>query len=77
MSGFVASGRIASASPRFARPASEAGNSERVTVAVSLSNRGSELIEVQVVEPLGDRCAAIRDRWTELTFYLFDPQSWR
>jgi hypothetical protein len=77
MSGFVASGRIASASPRLARPASEDGNGEPVTLAASRPDRSSELIEVVIVEPLSDRWAAIRDRWTELTFYLFDPQSWR
>ena len=77
MSGFVASGRIASVSPRFARPASEGRNGERVTLAASSSDRGSELVEVRVADPMGDRWAAIRDRWTELTFYLFDPQSWR
>ena len=77
MSGFVASGRIVRASPRLVRQATRGGNDERVTPVTSSSDRGSELVEVHVADPLGDRWAAIRDRWTELTFYLFDPQSWR
>jgi hypothetical protein len=38
---------------------------------------GTELVEVRAEDPLVDRWAAVRDRWSELTFYLFDPQSWR
>lgn len=28
-------------------------------------------------ETLGDRVARFRERWAQLTFFLFDPDSWR
>jgi hypothetical protein len=30
-----------------------------------------------VAEPVSERLAAAADRWRQLTFYLFDPDSWR
>jgi hypothetical protein len=71
MSGFAASGRIERVSPRLARRA------DRDPAARTNGEDVTELVEVRAEDPLVDRWAAVRDRWSELTFYLFDPQSWR
>jgi hypothetical protein len=71
MSGFAASGRIERVSPRLARRA------DRDPATSTNGADVTELVEVRAEDPLVDRWAAVRDRWSELTFYLFDPQSWR
>jgi len=73
MSGFAVSGRVERTSPRLA------GTRDG---GCSLSSKGpsddvSELVDVRAADPLADRWAAFRDRWSALTFYLFDPHSWR
>lgn len=35
------------------------------------------LVEPDDSDGLAGRLAAVRERWTQLTFYLFDPNSWR
>jgi hypothetical protein len=50
---------------------------ERGLVATPPSADVTDLVDVCEPGPLSDRWAAFRDRWSELTFYLFDPQSWR
>jgi hypothetical protein len=72
MSGFAASGRIEGVSPRLAR-----GRAGRDPATSTNGEDVTELVEVRAEDPLVDRWAAVRDRWSELTFYLFDPQSWR
>lgn len=72
MSGFAASGRVERVSPRLAR-----GQAEGNAATNATPEEGSELVEVRTADPLVDRWAAFRDRWSALTFYLFDPQSWR
>jgi len=82
MDGFVASGRIEQARPRLAGRRPEPDWVRRpLTGATTLR---SEVIDVSQtaaldgrLETARDRWAAFRDRWSELTFYLFDPQSWR
>jgi hypothetical protein len=73
MNGFAASGRVQRTAPRLVR----AGGVERSFVASRQSADVTELVDVCDPGPLSDRWAAFRDRWSELTFYLFDPQSWR
>jgi hypothetical protein len=73
MNGFAASGRVQRATPRLAR----ARSVERGFVASPYSEDVIEVVDVRDPGPLSDRWAAFRDRWSELTFYLFDPQSWR
>jgi hypothetical protein len=29
------------------------------------------------IDPLADRITAVRERWSQLTFYLFDAEGWR
>jgi hypothetical protein len=73
MNGFAASGRVQRTAPRLVR----AGGAEGRFVAAPRSEDVTELVDVRDPGPLSDRWAAFRDRWSELTFYLFDPQSWR
>jgi hypothetical protein len=81
MSGYVASARIGRVAPRLARAgAVRDGTAEPRSMPAAA-------IESLVVEfdpsvapgssDLVDRVAAIRERWSQLTFYLFDPNSWR
>jgi hypothetical protein len=72
MSGFAASGRIERVSPRLAR-----GGTDGNVATVQADEDVIELVDVRTADPLIDRWAAFRERWSELTFYLFDPQSWR
>ena len=79
MSGYVASARIVRAAPRIARPgAVRDGFAERAAAPA---------IETIILESdpsvdagsggLAERVGAVRERWSQLTFFLFDPNSWR
>jgi hypothetical protein len=80
MSGYVASARIVRGAPRLARWASSADRSLDLAPAAAVD-------EPLIVEgdpssaggPGGfvERLEAFRDRWSQLTFFLFDPNSWR
>jgi hypothetical protein len=79
MSGFAVSGRIERVSPRLAR-----GGADGNLATMEPDEDVIELVDVRTADPLIDRWAALIDRWaafrercSELTFYLFDPQSWR
>jgi hypothetical protein len=80
MSGYVASARIVRAAPRLARPG-------RVIELAGLAPPG-EPAEILIVDgddasslgaglTLTERSAAFRERWSQLTFFLLDPESWR
>lgn len=79
MRGYVASARIASVAPRLAR-------AERHAIVVDTarmpSGRAAIVIEAGPGNrsprgPIVERLLAARDRWSQLTFFLFDPNSWR
>ena len=83
MAGYVASSRLQGAVPRFA------GNGPgrrgtAVPLGIDTVARGLEP-EADQVELVGrpvdasirDWLASIGESWSQLTFYLFDPQSWR
>ena len=79
MSGYVASARIVSAGPRLAR-------GERLLIVVEEvpdPGPGSAIVIEAVPRdssprgPIVERLLAARDRWSQLTFFLFDPNSWR
>jgi hypothetical protein len=80
MSGFAASGRIERVTPRLAR----AGADDWPPRPIASPDRERfvmddviELVEVRNSESFHERVATLRDRWSELTFFLFDPHSWR
>jgi hypothetical protein len=72
MSGFAASGRVERVSPRLAR-----GGADGNLATAQPDEDVVEFVDVPTADPLIDRWATFRERWSELTFYLFDPQSWR
>jgi hypothetical protein len=77
MNGYVASARIDRASPRFARPSgADRDTSWQMSVASEVS---LDVDERDLAGSTGsfERLAAIRERWSQLTFFLFDPNSWR
>lgn len=77
MSGDVASARIAHGTPRIAHAdrtvTAVDGRSWPAAVAVA------DLVIVESPPPgrAAERWAAIRERWSQLTFYLLDANSWR
>jgi hypothetical protein len=72
MSGFAASSRIERVSPRLVR-----GGADGNVATIRADDDVVVIVDVRTADPLIDRWAAFRERWSELTFYLFDPQSWR
>lgn len=79
MSGYVASARIVRATPRLARAGPASDSATWMPVA-------AEPAEVPIVEAfdatdhgpgLIEHWAAFRERWSQLTFFLFDSASWR
>ncbi|MBA2721187.1 MAG: hypothetical protein H0U52_18385 [Chloroflexi bacterium] len=79
MSGYVASARIVRAAPRLARGHHTIDSAEdRLRPAGSPAS----VIEASPARPtptsrIADRWTAVRERWSQLTFFLFDPNSWR
>ena len=81
MSGYVASARVRAA-PRLA-------NGDRAadrTLSASSLPVEPLIVEVDADRDSGiasalagplERARAFRERWAQLTFYLFDPNSWR
>ena len=79
MSGYVASARIVRSAPRLARSGDDLWRGAKPT-SLAPSAQVLDTILGEPVEPdVSDdgRLAAIRDRWAQLTFYLFDANSWR
>ena len=84
MSGYVASARVRGI-PHLVRaertfdPSTTFGlpNEIRVDeVEVERERDGDRTLD-RFVSGLADRVGAFRERWSQLTFYLFDPNSWR
>ena len=79
MSGYVASARIVRAAPRLVRADArrdgfvESSSARVIDAQILESERSIEAASVGI----GERVAAVRERWSQLTFFLFDPNSWR
>ena len=79
MSAYHASARIVGATPRLA------GATLRGETPIAAPARAASeamiLVGDRVVghgpNRLAERRSAIRERWSQLTFFLFDPNSWR
>jgi hypothetical protein len=77
MSGYVVSARIGSASPRLARGTWTAGTADPQP-AVTLDATIVESDDATTIQSdVAERWSAIRERWSQLTFFLLDPESWR
>lgn len=74
MSSYVASARIAGHAPQLVRRppgVEEAGTREPLVATVE------PLVDPDGADGLTERLSAARERWSQLTFFLFDPNSWR
>ncbi|HEX2754601.1 MAG TPA: hypothetical protein VHM48_04020 [Candidatus Limnocylindrales bacterium] len=79
MSGYIAAGRVVRASPRLAAAARTV---ERATDGGTPAATEARIVEGDgggghAPSRLSERRSALRERWSQLTFYLFDPNSWR
>lgn len=75
MSGYVASARIAGPAPRLVQRAP--GVEERDPRLPLVATDDEPLVETDGADGLAERWSAARERWTQLTFFLFDPNAWR
>ena len=79
MSGYVASARIVRAAPRLARPARAA--TELAEHAPTPAPDVTLIVDATAAPDRGptvaERWAAVRERWSQLTFFLLDANSWR
>lgn len=80
MSGYTASARIARGTPRLARPSDRV--IDRWTAPVRAVTPDVLILEADAPPAitgggLVERLHAIHERWSQLTFFLFDPNSWR
>lgn len=79
MSGYVASARIVSAAPRLARGERLAVIADEASRAIASPVTDVETVSVDALRPgpIVERLLAARERWSQLTFFLFDSDSWR
>jgi hypothetical protein len=72
MSGYAAAARIERARPRVVeREPDERGERRWAEMDAAL------FAATTTDGPADDRWAAFRDRWSQLTFFLLHPESWR
>jgi hypothetical protein len=84
VAGYAASSRLQGAVPRFAGASPGAGGTA-ATVAFDALPAGAEPPVADQIELVGrplddtirDWLAGVGESWSQLTFYLFDPESWR
>ena len=74
MSAYAATARIERVTPRVAigRPHEDDGVSWCADLEVEV-----DVAAVDEGDPLIDRLSAISERWSQLTFYLFNAEGWR
>ena len=85
MAGYVASARLQGGVPRFvgggAAAAWSAGGRSVTCLSgtddLALAADHVELVGRPVDEVMTDWLASVGDSWAQLTFFLFDPDSWR
>jgi hypothetical protein len=83
MSGYVASARIVHAAPRLVRADGHVERPGAVGLPMPAETFIVEAVPPaagaasRIAERAAERAAAVRERWSQLTFFLFDPDSWR
>ena len=84
MAGYAASSRLQGAVPRFAGAGPSVGGAApsyvvdpRPAVTEPPVVDQIELVGRPLDESIRDWLASVGESWTQLTFYLFDPESWR
>jgi hypothetical protein len=74
MTTYAASARIDRANPRLDRGAARRASDTAWQATIDDS---SEPLVVDMTPATTERWVAFRERWSQLTFFLFDPESWR
>ena len=83
MAGYAASARLHGAEPQIAWSAVPAlrslvpGAHDTAAVTDASAIEQLELVGRPIDETIGDWLASIGESWSQLTFFLFDPESWR
>jgi hypothetical protein len=74
MSAYAATARIERVTPRIAIGQPRDGD---LVAWVVESEVTVDVAAVDDADPLADRLTAIGERWSQLTFYLFNAEGWR
>lgn len=85
MAGYVANARLDESVPRFVGGHARPGNNPLATDVLAGGSTREHPGVVDWVELVGrpfetrlaERLASIGEAWSQLTFFLFDPESWR
>ena len=77
MSGYAASARIVQATPRVAHSTNDHEELPPVAISATVIETDRSAAGDGLAARIAGSWTAFRERWTQLTFYLFDPQSWR
>jgi hypothetical protein len=77
MSAYAAAARIDRVEPRLLMGRPVRGDVDFPWVVAEPEEAVADLAPIDDSDPLIDRLAAARARWSQLTFYLFDAESWR
>lgn len=84
MAGYAASARLQGAAPQFAfagehapDPAAIGGAGAYPGAEFSGSIDQLDLVGRPIDETIADWLASVGESWSQLTFFLFDPESWR
>jgi hypothetical protein len=81
VAGYAASIRLQGTTPRFAGGGASL-TARSATEPLSISEPRSDTDRIELVgrpldERIADRLESVGESWSQLTFFLFDPQSWR
>lgn len=83
MAGYAASATLHGADPQFAFAGAHAYGSARLDAwNIAESSDGVMIEQLELVgRPINERIvdwlASVGESWSQLTFFLFDPESWR
>jgi hypothetical protein len=81
MAGYATQARLEGVSPRLAligaHPFPTRSRIEAPTAEPTVTADRIELVGRPIDERIGDWLASIGESWSQLTFFLFDPESWR
>ena len=77
MAGYVATERIARARPRFVGTGVGWAVREPISVAMDWLPDRSTADDRPLDRRIQDALSELREEWSQATFFLFDPNSWR
>ena len=77
MSAYVATARIERVTPRLVIGRGMNAALDWPALSIDVEDPAVEVAAVDASDPLVERLTAVRERWSQLTFYLFDAEGWR